>query len=118
MAAFKIGLVGPCAAGKTTLAALLAQRGYQVKHIAQEHSYVPYMWQRISRPDVLIYLDVSYEMTIVRRKLNWSFEEYEVQLRRLAHARQHADLYLHTDPLTPEQILELIIQYLKAKSLP
>lgn len=118
MAILKIGLVGPCGAGKTTLTALLTQRGYQVRHIAQEHSYVPYMWQRLTQPDVLIYLDVSFEKTIERRKLNWSIEEYEEQLRRLAHARQHADLHIQTDSLTPEQTLDQILQYLMAKSIP
>ena len=55
-----IGVVGPCAAGKTTLVAALREMGYNVRHIAQEHSYVPYMWQRLAKPDLLIYLDVSY----------------------------------------------------------
>jgi dephospho-CoA kinase len=41
MKKLRIGVVGPCAAGKTTLVAALKNRGYEVHHIAQEHSYVP-----------------------------------------------------------------------------
>jgi deoxyadenosine/deoxycytidine kinase len=107
-----IGLVGPCASGKTTMTKALRALGYQVCHIAQEHSYVPTMWQKIAHPDVLIYLDVSYETSISRRKLNWTDAEYAEQLRRLSHARQHADLIIQTDSLTPEEVLARIISQL------
>jgi thymidylate kinase len=109
----KVGVVGPCAAGKTTLIAGLKERGYHARHIAQEHSYVPAMWQRMVDPDVLIFLDVSYELSIERRQLNWTRAEYSEQQRRLQHARQHADLYLCTDDLTPAQVKELVLNYLQ-----
>jgi predicted esterase YcpF (UPF0227 family) len=108
----RIGIVGPCAAGKSTLIAGLRLRGYQAKHIAQEHSYVQDMWQRLTNPDVLIYLEVSYPVTIQRRKLNWTKEEYLIQLDRLAHARQHADLVIDTDPLEPGEVIERVIQFI------
>ena len=109
----KIGLVGPCGAGKTTIEGLLHTAGYtNIRHITQEHSYVANMWQRISNPAVLIYLDVSYENTIRRRQLDWTIKEYEEQLRRLAHARQHANLIIDTNPLTPEAVLEKVIHFL------
>ncbi|MBN1486515.1 MAG: hypothetical protein JW981_02660, partial [Anaerolineae bacterium] len=54
-----IGIVGPCSAGKSSLARELRHRGYRVKEIRQEHSAVPSMWQRITNPDILLYLDVS-----------------------------------------------------------
>lgn len=107
-----IGLVGPCAAGKTTLASRLRALGYQARHIAQEHSYVPYMWQRITNPDILIYLSVSYQNTLVRRNINWSEAEYGEQLFRLRHARAHADLVIDTDLLTSEQVLEHVLKFL------
>lgn len=110
----KIGLVGPCAAGKTTLANRLAPYGYIVRQIAQEHSYVPRMWQRIGKPDVLIFLDVSYEVSLSRKKLNWDYGEYLEQQERLRHARQHADLIINTDPLTPEQVFNLTLEFLKS----
>ena len=107
-----IGVVGPCAAGKSSLVAELRSRGYTVKHIAQEHSYVPAMWQRIARPDILIFLAVSYPLTIQRRRLDWTPAEYAEQLRRLEHAHQHAHLHVQTDDLTPEQVLQVVLDFL------
>ena len=95
----RIGVVGPCTAGKSTLIHNLEQYGIEARHIAQEHSYVPYMWQRITNPDVLIFLDVSYPVSLRRRKMNWNMQEYEEQQRRLEHARLHCDFYILTDPL-------------------
>lgn len=112
-AGLKIGLVGPCGAGKTTLAKGLLQNGYLARHIAQEHSYVPSMWQRITNPDILIFLDVSYEKTLQRRKLDWTLQEYEEQLARLAHARQHADLIIPTDDLSIQEVLRTALLFLE-----
>jgi GTPase SAR1 family protein len=110
----KIGIVGPCSAGKSTLVKGLKQRGYpNVRPISQEHSYVPYMWQRISNPDVLIYLDVTYENAQKRRWLNWSPDEYTEQLRRLQHARQNAHLIVDTNPLSVEGVLEEVVRFLE-----
>lgn len=108
----KIGLVGPCASGKSTLARALKKLGFEARHIAQEHSYVVDMWQRITNPDILIYLHVSYPNTIIRRKMDWSEAEYSEQLRRLQHACQHADLYIDTDPLTPDETLKKVLNFL------
>ena len=108
----RVGVVGPCAAGKSTLTAGLKEHGYESRHIAQEHSGVPAMWQRISKPDVLIYLQVSYPLTIQRRQLDWTEREYEEQLRRLMHAYQHADLIIDTDGLTPQEILQVTLEFL------
>jgi len=108
----KIGIVGPCGAGKTTLIASLKHNGYEVKHIAQEHSYVRDMWKRITNPDVLIFLDVSYPFTLKRRDLNWTIKEYEKQLSRLQHARENADLYLQTDKLSPQEVLSMVMNFL------
>jgi hypothetical protein len=98
-----IGVVGPCAAGKSTLVTGLRQHGYRVRHIAQEHSYAPAMWQKITHPDLLIFLDVSYPVSWPAARSTGRVpdpEEYETQQHRLRHARQHADLYLHTDSLS------------------
>lgn len=107
-----VGLVGPCTSGKSAVGDLLAERGYAVRHIAQEHSFVPAMWRLIARPDVLIYLAVSYPETLRRRRWDWTTAEYEEQLRRLANAREHADLFIDTDPLTPEQAADRIVRFL------
>ena len=109
-----IGIVGPCGAGKSTLVTNLMQAGYSTRHIAQEHSYAPDMWQRISHPDLLIYLDVSYPNTIKRRSLDWTEDEYLEQIHRLRHARQHADLYLDTNPLNQTEVLKAVLTWLNA----
>jgi guanylate kinase len=112
-----IGLVGPCGSGKSTLANLLAQLGYQVRHIAQEHSFAPSMWQRLTNPDVLIFLDASYAETKRRRWLNWNEDEYAEQHRRLAHARKHAQLYIFTDSLMPDEVLQVVLRFLQDRSM-
>ncbi len=108
-----IGIVGPCGSGKSTLTAGLAKHGYVCRHIAQEHSYVPAMWQKITKPDILIYLEASFPVSTRRRKLNWQKGDHDEQLRRLDHARQHANLLIDTDDLTPEQVLQKALDYLK-----
>jgi deoxyadenosine/deoxycytidine kinase len=109
-----IGVVGPCGAGKSSLVVGLKHHGYNVRHIAQEHSYVPDMWKRLTNPDILIYLDVSYENTILRRNLDWTFEEYLVQIHRLRHAREHADFYLDTNPLSLNEVIKKILAFINS----
>jgi cytidylate kinase len=110
--ALVIGIVGPCAAGKSTLVKNLAPYPLDVHHIAQEHSYVADMWLRITKPERLIFLDVSYPITIARQRLDWTLDDYLEQHRRLRHARQHADLYLDTDLLSPQQVAEHVLHFL------
>ena len=107
-----IGVVGPCAAGKSTLVSDLRSLGYQARHIAQEHSYVQDMWKQITNPDVLIYLDVAFEISILRTGSSWSRLIYQKQVQRLVHAKQHSDLYINTDDLSPEQVLAIVLKIL------
>ena len=109
-----IGVVGACGAGKSSLVAGLREQGYTVRHIAQEHSYVPDMWKRLTNPDILIYLEVSYPNTVARRKLNWTYQEYTEQLHRLRHARRHADLMIDTNLLTLQQVLDTALSFIKS----
>ncbi len=109
----KIGIVGPCTAGKSTLIKRLNHHyTADLRHIAQEHSYVQSMWQRINPPDWLIFLDVSYPVSLQRRSINWTETEYQEQQRRLAHARTYADLYILTDELTPDEVAEKVMRFL------
>jgi cytidylate kinase len=107
-----IGVVGVCASGKSTLIKAMEARGFRMRHIAQEHSYVKDMWKRITNPDVLIFLDVAYPLTVQRRHLDWTEADWAEQQRRLSHAREHADLYINTDDLSIEQVLEIAITFL------
>ena len=109
-----IGVVGPCGSGKSTLIAGLEPHGYVCRHIAQEHSYVQSMWQKITKPDLLIFLDASFPVSTARRKLTWQKADHEEQYRRLAHARQHAHLVIDTDRLTPAQVLQQALDFLQS----
>ncbi len=113
-----VKIVGVCASGKSTLVANLRAAGYDARAIAQEHSYSPDMWRRRGRPDFLIFLDAGLE-TIQRRLEKESFRPWmlERQRERLAHARAHADLYLPTDSLTIEEVLEQAVAALEAAGI-
>ena len=111
---YLVGIVGPCGSGKSTLSRGLQKEGFRCRHIAQEHSYVPYMWKRITNPDVLVFLNASFSVCTQRRQLNWMEADYLEQLHRLEHARQHAHLILDTDPLTPLDVLTKVIDFLLA----
>ena len=111
----KIGVVGPCAAGKTTLIVALKKLGYRAHHIAQEHSYVADMWLRISKPDILIYLDVSYTNSMLRRPMNWTEADFLEQVHRLEHARRHAKLIIDSNNLTPDEVLQKTLLFLTTR---
>jgi cytidylate kinase len=107
-----IGVVGPCASGKSTLINGLTRRGYRTRHIAQEHSYVKDMWQRLTDPDILVFLDAAYLTTCQRRKLDWTEADWQEQQHRLRHARENADLYLDTDTLSAREVLERVARFI------
>jgi len=109
-----IAVVGPCASGKTTLVIALREGGYNARQIAQEHSYVQDMWLQITNPAILIYLDASFETCTERKRLNWKQKEFDEQVRRLSHAREHCDLYLCTDGLSPGDVLDRTLRILNA----
>jgi len=110
----RIAVVGVCASGKSALVKALRQAGHDARHVAQEHSYVPYMWQRIARPDLLIYLDVDFDtLTRRRRQLRFGPAELAEQVRRLAHARAHCDLYLDTSSLNMDEVRTAVFSFLQ-----
>lgn len=108
----RVVLVGICGSGKSTLARGLRAMGYEVKECGQEHSEVPYMWQVLSHPDVLIYLDASEEVTYRRGERHYVPGFVEEERRRLAHARAHCDLYVMTDDLSEAEVLERVGAFL------
>ena len=109
----RIGVVGVCGSGKSSLVGRLNQAGYDAHEIGQEHSYVPDMWRRIHPPDILIYLDASYE-TVTRRRPNSLMTRrlYEQMLHQLRHARKHADLVVATDAIGEEDVFMEVASYL------
>lgn len=108
-----MGIVGPCGAGKSTLTRALQARRIAAREIAQEHSGVPSMWQRITRPRYLVYLDVSRE--VAERRLGQRFppDAWQEMMDRLAHARAHADLIVETDTLTPDEVADRVLEFLR-----
>lgn len=109
----RVAVVGPCAAGKSTLQVALQRAGYDAHHPAQDHSGVPDLWRRAARPDVLIYLDVSAAAALARRPHQPHLPNLlPLQRERLAHARQHCHLYLDTSGLTPEQVQAAALAFL------
>ena len=83
-----IVIVGPCAAGKSTLRTLLQARGYtQVRVVAQEHSGIRDLWKLRGYPDVLIYLDTEPETANARQgRSDWTLAEHLKQIERLREA--------------------------------
>lgn len=114
----QIVVVGPCAAGKSTLVGNLGSRGFNIKSCTQEHSFVPQLWKRFARADVLIYLDADLATIALRQKRSdWTEQRLAEQRRRLAHARAHCDLYLKTDDLTREQVADRVEAFLRARGI-
>jgi len=110
--AFIIGIVGPCGAGKSTLAQGLKALGFNARPIAQEHSFVPDMWKRITNPHILIFLQASHNVGAYRREMSWTESEWQEQQRRLSNARENANLYLDTDLLDINGVLRAILSSL------
>lgn len=88
--------------------------GYNVRHPAQEHSYVADMWRRITKPDILIFLDIDYPQSQKRRPhIDGGAERLAIQQQRLAHARQNCDFYVDTSPLSPQEVQTAVVHFLQ-----
>lgn len=111
----RVAVVGPCSAGKSTLLPAIKAAGFPARGPAQEHSIVPSMWQRFFHPDVLIYLDVSYEAARARRPhIDGGRQRLENQHKLLAHALDHCDFYLDTSDLTPDEVQTQVLDFLES----
>ena len=113
----RVVVVGGCASGKSLLVAGLVPLGYDARTCAQEHSHVPDMWQRLSRPEFLVYLDACLQTVRQRRWVDYDQAYVQEQNRRLAHARQHCDLDIATDTLTPQQVLQRVVAALSVRGI-
>ncbi len=115
-----IVIVGPCAAGKSTLRDRLLARGFtQVRVVAQEHSGVRDLWKMRGYPEALIFLDVKTATANARQgRSDWTLAAQAEQLERLQQARAACDLYLPTDELSPDEVADRVDQYVFAKFPP
>jgi guanylate kinase len=107
-----IVVVGVCASGKTTLVDGLCARGYRARSVAQEHSAVPRLWT-FHAPDFLVVLDCGLATIRKRRRVPWGEERLQAQRRRLSHARRHCQLYLCTDDLSVEEMIDCVLSALE-----
>ncbi len=107
-------VVGVCSSGKSTLVEKLREAGYNARACSQEHSYVPHLWQ-LSKPDVLVCLDASLPTIRRRRRAKWQQSVLDEERCRLAHAREHCDLYVPTDGLTPEDVASRVISFMRMR---
>jgi cytidylate kinase len=110
----KIVVVGPCAAGKSTLVTALRELGYDAHASGQEHSEIAMLWQH-SHPDVLIALEVDISAVRERRGGSWPEWLHDRQVRRLAAASRAADLAIDTTRLSPQTVVDRVVAYLQRR---
>ncbi len=109
-----IVIVGPCAAGKSTLRDQLWSRGFtQVRVVAQEHSGVRDLWKMRGYPQVLIFLDAEIATANARQgRSDWTPATRAEQVERLQQARAACDLYLPTDDLSPDEVADRVERFI------
>jgi len=104
-------VVGPCAAGKSTLVRGLRARGYNAAVSGQEHSEIATLF-RHSDPDVVIALDLDLATLRARRGADWPESIFRLQQRRLAVALAAADLVLDAASLDAVGVLTTATDFL------
>lgn len=110
-------IVGVCGSGKSTLAGGLQALGYPARVCVQEHSYVPRLWMRRSRPRVLVHLRASLATVTRRRGAGWSEAVLAIERERLALAQASCDLDIDTDNLTIDGVRACVLSYLREHQL-
>ena len=108
----RVVVVGPGAAGKSTLVTALRALGYDAHVSGQEHSEIATLWQR-SEPDVLIALDVDISAVRARRGDGWQEWLHDLQVQRLAAASRAANFAIDTTPLSPQSVVDRVVAYLQ-----
>jgi hypothetical protein len=111
----RIVVVGPCAAGKSTLVTALRLFGYDARVSGQEHSEISSLW-RHSDPDVLIALEVDIAAVRRRRGEHWPEWLLQRQIERLRDAEAVADLTIDTSRLDQRAVFERVVAYLESSA--
>jgi hypothetical protein len=71
------------------------------------------MWQRLTRPDVLVYLEASLDTLQSHRPTSeWTAARLAEARHRLRHAARHADLRLSVDGVSAEETARQVLEYL------
>jgi len=104
-------VAGVCASGKTTLVTSLQKLGIDAHNVAQEHSNIKTLWKK-KQPDILVVLNAQLATIRQRRIVPWGEERLIVQRARLCDAYEHADLYIQTDDLSREDIVQKVLKYI------
>lgn len=110
-----VAIVGVCASGKTTLVKGLREAGIDAYNVAQEHSCIKKFWNR-KKPDVLVMIDATLSAIKKRRFVTWDEDRLVIQHERLRDARENANLYIQTDELSREEVLQTIIDFIRGKN--
>jgi len=110
-----IVIVGNCCSGKTTLANLLEEKGYNAKAVLQEHAISKKMWRR-TKPDILVLLSCNLGTAKSRRNFSWGQYRLDKQRELLSDASKNAHLKIQTDNLTKEEVCQKVIKFLEKRN--
>ncbi|MEX1020340.1 MAG: hypothetical protein WDZ49_11825 [Litorilinea sp.] len=113
-----IKVVGMSGAGKSTLVRRLRAAGYNARAVSQEHSAIQELWRQFDHPLILIYLTLSLEVQRSRRAdVTWTPDYFRTEEARLGSARAHADVRIDTSNLTPDNVYDVAVSYLRAANV-
>ena len=108
----RLVVAGVCVAGKTTLVKSLRDLGIEAYNVAQQHSAIKKLWNR-RQPDILVVLDAQLATIRRRRIVPWGDDRLAVQRERLCDAFKHADVYIHTDDLSKDDIVQKVLEHIR-----
>lgn len=108
----RVVVAGVCVSGKTTLVKSLRNLGIDAYNVAQEHSVIKKLWNH-KEPDILVVLDVQMKTVHQRRMVPWGEDRLALQRKRLRDAYEHADLYIQTDELSKNEIVQIVVEHIR-----
>lgn len=112
----RVAIVGVSAAGKSTLAESLRERGYDAHCLPQEHSSVRDLARELGYGHVVVLL-ASIEAVRRRRRVGYGTERVEIERGRLKSAMARAVVCVDTDRLTPQEVADRVEAALRQKGV-